>query len=112
MTEKKRAAPISYRPPAKLRDAFDARVRESGLPTNQYITKCVFEGGAPRLRGSAVDRRMLAKLLAECAAIRDGLERVEKIAGEGQDVSRALDGAARHLEEIAARVMKATGRGP
>lgn len=110
--DKKREAPISYRPPAQLRDAFKECVRESGLSTNHYITKCIFEGGPPRVRGSAVDRQMLARLLAECALIRDGLARVEKLAGEGEDVSRALDGASAHLEEIAATVMKAAGRKP
>ena len=112
-SDKKRDPPISYRPPAELRAEFLDRVSESGLPTNQYITRCIFDGHPPQQkRGSAVDRKLLAKLLAECAQIRDGLDRLEVIASGNPDVSHAVEGAARHLEEIAAAVMQATGKKP
>ena len=34
--------PVSYRPPKKLREEFEARVKQSGMTTNAYITQRVF----------------------------------------------------------------------
>jgi hypothetical protein len=111
-TDKKREAPYSYRPPADRREALREDIRRSGLSTNAYFTHRLFSNQPIRTRGSAVDRETLARLLAECALIRDGLDRIEAVARDGDDVSLALEGAARHLEEIAATVMKAAGRKP
>jgi len=38
---KKREAPISYRPPAALREEFFARVEKSGLSASGFITKSI-----------------------------------------------------------------------
>ena len=89
-TDKKREAPYSYRPPADRREALREDIRRSGLSTNAYFTHRLFSNQPIRTRGSAVDREAL----------------------DGDDVSLALEGAARHLEEIAATVMKAAGRKP
>ena len=47
-TGKKREAPISYRPPAALREEFHSRVEKSGLSASAFITKSVFGNDAPR----------------------------------------------------------------
>lgn len=107
----KREAPISWRPPAEERDAFFSRVRASGLTTNEYITRCVIQGKPPRQqRGHGEVRKDLAKILAECSAIRDGLQRLEKHAENDPDIALALQGAVQHLEVIATAIMQATGR--
>ena len=72
---KKRAAPISYRPPAEWRDELYARQQASGLSMNAFITKALF--GAPVSRAA---RRLplasgdLARLLNQAARIHDKLE--------------------------------------
>ena len=47
-TNRKREAPISYRPPKGLREEFHARVEKSGLSTSAFITKAVFATDPPR----------------------------------------------------------------
>lgn len=70
MARKKREAPVSYRPPAELRGEFDARVRNSGLSVNAFITASVFGQVAPRSRRvSPLDQQMLAMLLSQAARI-------------------------------------------
>jgi len=74
MARKKREAPVSYRPPAKLRDEFQTRVRNSGLSANAFITRAVFAGEAPRARPKTrLDRVTAATLLAQAASITDRL---------------------------------------
>lgn len=70
MARKKREAPVSYRPPAELRGEFDARVRNSGLSVNAFITAAVFGQVAPRTRRvTPLDQQMLAMLLSQAARI-------------------------------------------
>jgi hypothetical protein len=102
----KRDAPISYRPPARLRAEFRARVERSGLSTSGYITQCVFTGDGPRARGVAADRQLVAKLLAEAAALHDRL-----VALEGADPD-GLAEAMGNLREIRAACLVALGRKP
>ena len=74
MARKKRAPPISFRPPANMRDEFAARVRNSGLSVNGFITRAVFAGEAPRTRPKPrLDGATAATLLAQAAAIADRL---------------------------------------
>jgi hypothetical protein len=47
-TDQKRDAPVSYRPPADLRDEFRRRVETSGLSANAYITRAIFNAAIPR----------------------------------------------------------------
>jgi hypothetical protein len=74
-TDKKREAPISYRPPAILREEFFRRVEASGLSANSYITKALFGAQAPRAaRTQHAEKQTLAHLLGRSAAIRDALD--------------------------------------
>ena len=105
-TENKRAAPISYRPPAALRAAFHERVESSGLSANAFITKAVFEG---RLRP---EQALLARLLAEAASIRDALHDIALTGADTPANALHLEMALRDLTEIRAALVKAYGRRP
>lgn len=108
MTEKKREAPISYRPPYELREQFPARVAESGLSVNAFITAAVFGEDSPKpARRASASRADVARLLAETALLN---ERLKGLAG---DVDPALlADAAQNLREIRAACLKALGRSP
>jgi hypothetical protein len=111
MTERKRRdAPISYRPPAALREEFHARVAQSGLSLNAYITQSVFADDAPRqARRAPIEQQTIARLLAETARLHDRLEAV------GVDAERdaaLLEEALRDLREIRAACLAALGRKP
>lgn len=72
--KKKRAAPVSYRPPERLSDEFRARVQNSGLSINAFITAAVFGKAAPRSKKTApLDQKMAALLLSQAARINDRL---------------------------------------
>ena len=107
-----RDSPVSWRAPPGGKEQAREAAREAGMSLNAYITHCVLHGGPPRVRGSAIDRELLAQVVAEGAAIRDGLDRIVEVAGQDQDVSRAVEGAARHIEQLAATALLATGRKP
>ena len=90
MARKRRAPPISYRPPAKLLDEFTARVRNSGLSINGFITRAVFAGEAPRARSKpSLDRATAATLLAQAAAISDRLAGLPEGTQERDEALRA-----------------------
>ncbi|CAH2407914.1 hypothetical protein [Mesorhizobium escarrei] len=106
--ERKRQAPISYRPPEELREEFRARVEKSGLSVNAFITASIFGAPAPRqARRPAVEHREVARLLAETARLHD---RLQAMAG-GHDPA-LLDEAVRDLREIRAACLVALGRSP
>ena len=112
-TDKKREAPISYRPPALLRDEFLRRVEASGLSANSYITKALFGADAPRAaRTQHIEKQMLAQLLARSGAIRDALDDAARVSGDDARVAEAVEAAATELEIIATALMKIMGRGP
>jgi len=72
----KRDAPISYRPPERLRGKFRARVDACGLWTNAFITAAAFGRDAPRARRvTGPELQTVARLLAEAARITDRLLR-------------------------------------
>ncbi len=110
--DKKREAPISYRPPKDLRDEFHLRVKKSGLSTTAFITKSVFKQDAPRQsRRPAIEEKLLARLLAEAAQIRDNLHEISMSGSDERDtllVEQAVD----DLAEIRAALLKAMGRQP
>jgi hypothetical protein len=109
-TDKKRDAPVSYRPPAKLRDEFYRRVEASGLPVNAYITKALFNLVTPRgTRRPPIEKEMLALLLARSAAIRDALDGVARVAGDEGRAADALQTACDELAVIRAALMKING---
>ena len=112
-TDKKRDAPVSYRPPAELRDEFRRRVEASGLPVNAYITKALFDLATPRgTRRPPVEKLMLAQLLARSAAIRDSLDDAAKTAGDSSRAADALEAACDELAVIRAALMKMMERAP
>lgn len=109
MTEKtKREAPISYRPPQELQEQFRARVEESGLSVNAFITAAVFGDTAPKpARRASALRADVARLLAETALLN---ERLKCLVGDADPA--LLDDAVRDLREIRAACLKALGRSP
>ncbi|WP_246204597.1 hypothetical protein [Devosia marina] len=110
MTEKKRDAPISYRPPEALREEFRARVEKSGLSVSAFITQSVFADDAPRqARRAPIEQQQVARLLAETAALHDRLRAL----GDADRVDPALfDAAVRDLHDIRAALLSALGRRP
>lgn len=109
--DRKRKAPISYRPPKDLRAEFDARVEKSGLSTSAFITKAIFKmEPSPQSRRPALETKLLAKLLAQAAEIKQELHDVSTSGGEGNLL--LLEKAADELTEIRAALLKAMGRTP
>jgi hypothetical protein len=123
MTEKtgnRRDPPISYRPPAALREEFVRRVESSGLSVGAFITQAVFDRDPPRrTRRPPVEKRMLAQLLAQAAAIRGRLDEIAE-AGPQDDnadggTDRERDGLTDALDDLAvirAALMKMMERAP
>lgn len=110
MARKKRAAPISYRPPAQLREEFHRRVRNSGLKANAFITRAVFAGEAPRARPqSPLDRASAARLLAQAATIADRLSALPESPAERDE---ALSACRDELRLIRTFLMQLAGREP
>jgi hypothetical protein len=108
----KREAPISYRPPAELREAFAARVEKSGLSTSAFITHAVFSQEAPRQsRRPPVEQKMLAQLLAQAAQIRDQLHEIS-LTGADDRNTVLIETAVADLAELRAALFKAMGRKP
>jgi len=115
MTEKpdrKRDAPISYRPPADLADEFRRRVEASGLPVNAYITRAIFNAAIPRgTRHTPAEKELLAHLLGRSGAIRDALDNATRVSGEDARTA-AVEAAYAELKIISAALMKMMERTP
>lgn len=112
-TDKKRDSPVSYRPPAELRDEFRRRVEASGLSANAYITKALFDLATPRrARRPPVEKQMLAQLLARSATIRDALDNATRVAGGERHAADALSVACDELTVIRAALLKMMERAP
>jgi hypothetical protein len=113
MAKKKRPAPVSYRPPAKLRDEFRRRVTQTGLSANAYITKALFDLPIPRgTRHPPVEKQMLAHLLSRSAAIRDALDNATRVSAEDVNTVDVIKAACAELELIRAAVMRMMERAP
>lgn len=97
----KRPAPVSYRPPEKLRDEFYARAKNSGLSLNAYITQAVFERGSG---SAACDKKMLALLLSQAARINTHLEEMEACTSGGHVM--LLEECRHELAEIRAALLE------
>ena len=109
--DKKREAPISYRPPKGLQDEFYARVEKSGLSTGAFITKAIFATDPPRQsRRPPMEAELLARLLAQAAKIRDELHEIS-LAGS-DDRGAVIEASFDELTEIRAALLKASGRKP
>ncbi len=112
-TPKKREAPISYRPPAELRDKFHSRVKQSGLSTCAYITKCCLNIDPPRQsRRPSIEEKLLGKLLAQSAAIRMNLDAIDSASHEMSETEVLLEQAVDELGQIRAALLKTMGRKP
>lgn len=112
-TDKKRNAPISYRPPSGREDEFQARVARSGLSQNGYITECVFRGEAPRAsRRPVIEQQLVAQLLSQAARLHDQLHDISLMAGESPAIVMRLEQANAELAAIRAACFKAFGRTP
>ena len=110
--DKKREAPISYRPPKDLRDEFHSRVQKSGLSTTAFITKAVFnEAPARKSRRPSIEEKLLAKLLNEAVKIHHELHKASSNVGEA-DNTHLMDEAVQALTEIRAALLKGMGRNP
>jgi len=110
MARKKRPPPISYRPPADLREEFAARVHASGLSTNGFITRAVFAGDVPRGKSKpGLDRTAAATLLAQAAVIADRLSTLSDGAAERDESLRACR---EELLLIRTFLMQLAGREP
>lgn len=103
---RKRAAPISYRPPKGREDEFNARVAASGLSVNAFLTESVFG----RNRHRPGELRALARLLGQAAHIRDSLHEISMSAG-GDD-ALAVEAVMEELTEIRAALLALMGRKP
>jgi hypothetical protein len=105
--KQKRAAPISYRPPAGLQEEFLARVEKSGLSTCAFITKAIFNEEPPRQsRRPDLEEKLVARLLNEAAKIHGELKALDTV--DDAKLDTALD----TLVEIRAALLKAMGRNP
>ncbi len=110
---KKRAAPISYRPPVSLQDEFHDRVRQSGLSISAFITRAVFGKAPPRaVRRGPVEQQLLARILVQAAAISAKLG--ERGSGHNADEKAVASLAQIHDElcVIRAALLKSMGRKP
>lgn len=106
MTDReKRRAPISYRPPKGREAEFDARVAESGLPVNAFITQRVF--GNQRRNAEKAE---LARLLAEAARINDRLHEAALSGAEANTL--LLESCQDELHGIRNALMSLMGRKP
>ncbi|MEO0681821.1 MAG: hypothetical protein AAF192_15560 [Pseudomonadota bacterium] len=101
-----RPKPISWRPPADKRAAFEARVAASGLSINAFLTEAVFG----RTRHRPAELRQLARILAEASAAADALRRLER---NGRGLSREdLEPIRGDLGEIRSALFLLIGRRP
>lgn len=106
----KREAPISYRPPERLREEFYTRVLNSGLPVSAFITAAVFGKEAPRARRlPPLEQQMLTQVLSQSARIKDDLRSVPP----GSPAQTALlKECLGELTEIRTCLMNILGREP
>ena len=108
---KKRAAPISYRPPQGLRDEFMERVQKSGLSTSAFITHAVFNLAPPRQsRRPPLEEKLLARLLNEAAKIHGDLQQIPSC--DSEDIQAQIEAATEELTLIRTALLKAMGRNP
>ena len=104
--DKKRASPVPYRPPEKLREEFYVRAKNSGLSTNAFITSAVFGEGAAGC--ASVSKKELAHLLSLAAQINT---RLDAVCGESsQTQSVILAQCKEELSVIRQGVMQLLGK--
>lgn len=102
----KRPAPVSYRPPERLRDEFYVRAQNSGLSLNAFITQSVFGASAARQKG---DRKLAACLLSQAAQINDRLADLDQACQSARQEA-ILQECRDELAEIRAALLKQMGK--
>ena len=107
-SDRKRRAPVAWRPPIDRWDEFDARVSASGLSRNAFITEAVFG----RSRHRPAELLKLAELLAQCAVIADELRKYDPAGSESSAIKAQLSDARDRLTEIRAAILREGGRQP
>lgn len=108
----KRIAPVSYRPPERLREEFHTRVQNSGLSVNAFITEAVFGQAAPKSRRvQRLDHQTATALLAQAARMTDQLR---IMAGSASDQYHAalIEECRDELAEIRNVILNVLGRRP
>jgi hypothetical protein len=110
--QNKRPPPISYRPTRALEEEFYARVDKSGLSVSAFITKSIFDNRSPRQsRRSALEQKLLARLLGEAAKIRGDLHAIV-LNGADNGNTLLIEQAVGDLSEIRAALLRSMGRKP
>ena len=110
---KKRNAPISYRPPEDLREEFYSRVESSGLSTSAFLTKSWSGQEPPRqTRRPVLEQKLLARLLGEAATIRTDLHEISLTGGDNANNTLLIETAVEELTAIRAALLKAMDRKP
>lgn len=111
--DKKRAAPISYRPPTSLRAELYARQLKSGLSMNAFITKAIFDAPVPRQsRRPRVEAGELAKLLNQAARIRKRLDEISTGSDDDPANGELNTAVQEELATLRTALLKAMGRAP
>jgi hypothetical protein len=114
-TEKRvRNRHITVRLSADERSAVDAAAERAGLTPGSYARQLLLGAPAPRqVRRPPVERKELARLLAELGKIGGNLNQLAKAANSGVVVySGEIDAAIDSLLEVRNAILAALGRAP
>ena len=112
-TDKKRDAPISYRPPADLADEFRRRVEASGLPVNAYITRADLQRRHSARHPPSRRRKSKCSRICSPAPPRSGTLWTMPAASPARSrMIEAAEAAYAELKIIAAALMKMMERTP
>ena len=103
---KKRRAPIPWRPPADRHDEFHAKVAESGLSTNAFITEAVFG----RNRHRPAELKLLSGILSLGQCIIDALKALDPPAVRDAEIKALLEQIRLILIEIRSALLLLMGR--
>jgi hypothetical protein len=105
---------LTVRLSAEERAAIDEAADRAGLVVGSYARQAMLGAPAPRqVRRPPVERRELARLLAELGHIGGNLNQLAKavntgVVAYGGEIEAALDG----LQEVRAAILAALGRAP
>jgi len=105
---------LTVRLSAEERATIDEAAERAGLVVGSYARQAMLGAPAPRqVRRPPVERRELARLLAELGHIGGNLNQLAKAANTGVVVyGGEIDAALGGLAEVRAAILKALGRAP
>ncbi|MEQ8228175.1 MAG: hypothetical protein RIA64_08825 [Rhodospirillales bacterium] len=112
-TKQKREPPFSIRFSAAERDRLTRLADRAGQSKSAFIKAQIF--GKPPQRSArrvSADGRVLVQILAACAAIADGLSRLERDEGLSPEGLTALAAIRAKFDLLRATVFDAFGRTP